>query len=123
MIDGYLLANSRRVWYVPEIYIWGSSQWGETDMIVVENIEGTRSVSYYTASLDDSAQAINFNELLDFRGNQLPDQISNPKVFIKPKSADNCFVVGEELSTGFKIARDDAAAGPVKVDLFIVELN
>jgi len=123
MINGYLLANSRRIWYVPEIYVWGSSNWGETDMIMVENTEGTRSVLYYTATLNDSAQTINYNELLDFRGNQLPDQIVNSKVFIKPKSAETCFVVGDELASGFKIARNDSASGPVKVDLLIVEMG
>lgn len=123
MINGYLLANSRRIWYVPEIYVWGSSNWGETDMIMVENVEGTRSVLYNTAILDDSAQTINYNELTDFRGNQLPDEIINPKVFIKPKTADASFIVGDELNDRFNIARDDTVDGPVKVDLLIVELG
>lgn len=72
-------------------------------------------------SLGGAEQSVNFSQLYDFRGNQLPQSISNPKIIILQKNEVECLIVGQESSGGFKIAKLSESETNGRVDLIIVE--
>jgi hypothetical protein len=123
MSQGYAIANSKRSWYISDFYVWGTAGWGEFEYILIENIDSVQSVFINIVTIGDNAQEVSFIDLVDYRGNQLPDNIVKPKVFIKPRSENTVFLVGEESNNKFKIARQANASGPVKTDLYIVEMG
>ena len=68
-----------------------------------------------------AARFQNIGDLSDHRGNQLPDALDAARVIVRPRGTETAFIVGGESSSGFKIARDPDAVGPVTVDLMIIE--
>ena len=68
-------------------------------------------------------QVVSFSDLFDFKGNRLPEVISHPKVIVLPKNEVNCFVVGTETETGFRIARSTGEGKTGLVDLMVVEMS
>lgn len=120
---GYVLANSRRVWYVSDFYVWGTSGWSEMDIVMIENVGTDKSVLFNPISIGDGSQRVQFSDLTDYKGNQLPQTINNPRVFIKPKTENNAYIIGEETSSYFKVGRDSSLDSPVKVDLMVVEMS
>jgi hypothetical protein len=123
MISGLERAKSHRVWFVPEFSAWGLAGWSEIEFVVQEQVQSTTSVLYGTIDIGDVAQQVIFANLTDHRGNQLPTSLSSPRVIVRPRSVETVFIVGEESTQGFKIARDPDASGPVLVDLLIIEMG
>ena len=123
MLTGYALANTKRSWYVPDVSIWGTKGFGEFEILTIENVEAVKSLFFDSASIGDNSQSLAYNDLYDFRGNRLPVSIKNPKVFVKPRSADTVFVVGRESEKKFKIVRSASTPAPALVDLYIVEMG
>ena len=120
---GYAAATARRVWFVPNFVVWGLPVWGEVELLMIESVDGSKSIGYNAASLSDTAQQVDYADLTDHRGNQLPDSIPSPRVIVRPRGADAVFVTGSETDSSFKIAHDPDAGGPVTVDLLIVEMG
>ncbi len=123
MLSALSQVNTRRMWFVPRLSVWGTSGWGEIDYLVIEQVDETDSILFGTVGMGDSSQLVMFEELMDFRGNALPATIKNPRVLVRPKGEQTAFIVGDELTSGFKIARQVDAGGPVTVDLLVVELG
>lgn len=123
MLSGLDRAQTRRMWFVPEFEIWGLAEWGTADYLIVERVGAESTIGYGSHSLGGDAQAVAFEDLTDHRGNSLPTTIDAARVIVRPRSSQNVFVVGNESETGFKLARDSAAAGPVTADLLIVEMG
>ena len=123
MISALTRVTSRRVWFVPHFGVWGAPDWSDVDYLAVEEIDSVKSVMFDRVSIGESTQSVKFCDLIDRRGNSLPDSIANPVVVARPRTSDAVFVVGEETSEGFKIARSSASSGPVTVDLMIIELG
>ena len=115
--------TSRRAWFVPDFTVWGQPSLGEHEYLALEQVGPTWSVYYGTAAVGESDQEVLFSQLTDHRGNSLPGSISSPRVQVRAKESESAFVVGQETSDRFKIAHDITAAGPVIVDLWIVELG
>ncbi len=102
------------------------SVWGEFSAvtpILIWTELGTTShrLIFARETLGGLEQSVSFSQLYDFRGNQLPQTISNPKVIILQKNEVECLVVGQESSTGFKIAKLTESDRSGSVDLIIVE--
>ncbi len=123
MIPAFLTLSGMRVWYVPEVKVWGTESWGGLDMLMVENSNGQRSLMYHSVDIGGSTQEMLFSELRDFRGNLLPESITNPRVVVCPRSAFAAFPVGHASNRSFRIARDLVASGPVTVDLLVLEMG
>jgi hypothetical protein len=115
--------NARRMWVVPDFAVWGISGLGEVEYLTVEEVGSTKSVFFGSVGIGGSSQAVSFAALIDMRGNSLPETINRPLVTFRSHGESQVFVVGSESNTGFKIARDPKAAGPVMVDLIITELG
>ncbi len=122
-MSGLHSVTARRAWFVPDFTVWGQPSLGEQEYLGLEQVDGTWSVYYGTASIGQAIQEVAFGQLTDHRGNHLPGSIKAPRVFVRPKSCTPVFVVGQESPDGFKIARDPLADGPVSVDLWIIEVG
>jgi hypothetical protein len=115
--------RGRRTWIVPNFVVWGDWSLASFLLLYTEIGETSKRVMAAKNNLGGLDQMVNFSELFDFRGNQLPEEILNPKVIVLPKNEINCFVVGTETDTGFRIARFSGAEKTGLVDLMIVEMN
>lgn len=120
-MNSLLYLQSRRLWTVPQVTVWGTS--GETRLryLTVEAIDGTDRILAGNIAVGASYQDIFFSDLYDHRGNRLPETIRTPRVIIRPRSPYQVYLVGEESDNGFLIARESDAPGPIIVDLLILE--
>ena len=109
------------MWVVRDVAVWGTTEDAEMHYLTVESVESANRLMYSRAAIGGAAQDILFEELIDHNGNPLPESIESPRVLIRPRSPYQAFLTGEESKTGFRIARDSAAPGPVSVDFFIYE--
>ena len=123
MISGIDRVTARRIWFVPDLVVWGLPSLGEYEFLLLDEEDSTKSVYYGIAAIGENEQEVLFSQLSDHRGNTLPTSIKSPRVFPRARSSEAVFVVGKESSDRFKIARDQEAGGPVTVDLLVVELG
>ena len=115
--------TSHRIWFVPDIVVWGLPGLGDVEFMVIEDVDGVSSVHFCATNIGTGEQLIQFTQLIDHRGNNLPAVIKSPRVIVRSHSEDSAFVVARESQNSFKIARDPGAAGAVTVDLFVIEMN
>jgi hypothetical protein len=123
MSSGIYTVPSRRVWFVEGFLVWGLPGLGESEFLVSEAHNGVTSVLFGGATVGGPSQEVLFSQLSDHRGNVLPSAIDNPRIILRPKEPHTAFIVGKESESSFIIARDPTAAGPVTVDMLIVELH
>lgn len=123
MNSGLTKLNSRRMWLVPNFEVWGLAGLGEIEYLTVEEGNGDKAVLFGSIEIGGTAQPVNFANLIDVRGNNLPQTINRALVTARSHNESQVFVVGSEMNSGFKIARDPGAIGPVRVDLIITELG
>ena len=123
MLSTLSRVTSRRIWFVPRFSVWGSAQLCTIDYLSIEEADSVKSVFFNRVGVGDSSQSVLYENLVDFRGNHLPATIKNPRVVIRPRSTDVAFVVGDETGSGFSIAASATAAGPVPVDLIVIEMG
>ena len=114
---------ARRMWFVPDFNVWGTTAGEEIEYLVVEQAPDSAAVFFGTVNAGENAQQVAFADLSDSRGNTLPETIARPRVLIRPRSAERAFIVGEESPEQFKIARDASGSGPVTVDLLVIEMG
>jgi len=115
--------RGRRTWVVHNFVVWGDWSLAAFLLLYTEMGETSKRVMLTKNNLGGLDQVVNFSDLYDFRGNQLPEVIGNPKVIVMPKDEVNCFVVGTETDTGFRIARFSGSERTGLVDLMIVEMG
>ena len=113
--------KGRRLWVVRDVMIWGLAEDAELYYLGLESVESANRIMFGHTCIGNSAQDIRFGDLTDHVGNQLPSTITSPRVLIRPRSQFQAYLTGEESDSGFRIARDPAAPGPISVDLFIYE--
>ena len=122
-MTGLEIVTSRRVWFVPDFSVWGQPSLGVHEYLALEQADSTWSIYYGSAAIGDNSQEVLFSQLTDHRGNSLPASMESPRVFARAQDGTPVFVVGREGADRFKIAHAANAAGPVAVDLMIVELG
>jgi len=122
-VDTLAYLRSRRMWAVSGLKVWGSANDVEMFYLGAENDGDTNSIFFGRSSLSTSIQDISFSELSDWRGIPLPEMIASPRIIVSPRSEYNAFLIGDQSDTGFRIARDADAPGPITVDLFIFEME
>jgi hypothetical protein len=115
--------RGRRTWVVPNFVVWGDWSLACFLLLYTEMGETSKRVMLARNNLGGLDQSVAFEALYDFRGNQLPQMINHPKVMVMPKNEVNCFVVGTETETGFRIARFSGSEKTGLVDLMIVEMG
>ncbi len=115
--------RGRRTWVVPNFVVWGDWSLYTFLLFYTEMGANNKRIVLGKSTLGGFDQTVNFSSLYDFRGNQLPTSIKNPKVTVLPKNEVLCLVVGAETDTGFRIAKLGESSGTGLVDLMIVEMG
>jgi hypothetical protein len=115
--------RGRRTWAVPNFVVWGDWSLASFLLLYTEAGETDKRLVLAKNNLGGLDQTVTFYDLFDFRGNRLPETIAQPKVMVMPKNEVNCFVVGTETDTGFRIARFSGSERTGLVDLMIVEMG
>ena len=123
MLTGMERITSRRAWFVPEVAVWGLPGIGDLHYLVVEDVNSVKSVLFGTSEIQSSRQNILYQDLVDHRGNHLPETIKSPKVLARSKSQYPVFVMGQETNTAVQLARSPDAPNVVTADLMIVEMG
>jgi len=115
--------RGRRTWVVPNFVVWGDWSLASFFLLYTEVGETSKRVILARNNLGGLDQTVSFSDLYDFRGNKLPQMITSPKVMVMPKNEVNCFVVGPETDTGFRIAKFSGSQKTGLVDLTIMEMG
>lgn len=121
MIDGYARALAKRIWFVPSVSIWGEVSLPDIDYLTVEATGGTRTIHFGSQRSDSSAQELLFSELVDHRGNNLPEYIASPVVLARSASGEPVVVTAPESADRVRIARISSTGSPVQADLLVIE--
>ncbi|MBD3170151.1 MAG: hypothetical protein GF307_11755 [candidate division Zixibacteria bacterium] len=114
--------RSNRKFLVKDFAVYGDYTAAEGGALYTEALPGNARVMFSHSYLSEDEQAVDFNQLYDYRGNQLPETLTSPKVIIMPKNEVQCFLVGSENESGFKIAKHNPGKTGL-VDLLIMEME
>ncbi|MFZ1684009.1 MAG: hypothetical protein WAU88_07730 [Candidatus Zixiibacteriota bacterium] len=123
MSEGLEKLLARRIWFVPDVMIWGTSGLGELDYLIYEKVGSDGTVFFGQSSFFDGRQHVMFGDLTDHRGNRLPSTLQSPRVLIRSRDRQPVYVVGQESNSGVTLARDQAGTEPVMADLLVVEMG
>ena len=113
--------RSRRAWLVENLTVWGSDSDSEMLLALVEMVSDEKRVGLWKVNPGRDQQAVNFSDLIDNRGNNLPAIINKPAVIIMPREGQGAFVKSIQADTGFTVAKNDSEGSMVIVDLMIFE--
>jgi len=117
--------KSNRKWLVRNLLVWGNSEAVPARMLMTE-LGDSKRVMYSDCAIGGKNQVVSFDELVDSRGNQLPEEIKSPVVMLIPRSSSHCYLVGQPSSNGFSIARESTSHETNQdglVDLLIMEVD
>jgi hypothetical protein len=115
--------KSNRKWLVRDYRVYGDDDAFEANMLITEITPSTSRIVFLHQYSGGIGQLVEFADLLDHRGNQLPSTISSAEVIIVPKNAVTAFIPGSVGPTSFRIAKSNLQPADAVVDLLIVEMN
>lgn len=115
----------RRMWWVSGVSVWGDLAAFEPEFIVSEATPSGYRILHASYSFGGETQTLRYADLVDIKGNRLPDTLKRPRVIPVNKSASAAIIQGEEQSDSFKVARIGAGAsqGATPIDLLIIEMG
>ncbi len=114
--------KSKRIWAVPGVSVYGTLGAVELLLLRSEITLSSKRIIFETAVLGGVEQVLFYKDLVDFRGNQLPQKLKSPKVVVLPKSATFAVVAGAEAEELFRLAKTSGADHAL-VDLLIIEMG
>jgi len=118
----YLLG--KRMWVVQNFSVWGETGRDDFLFLYTQIDSPSKRICFNQSYLGGKEQWVNFSSLYDWKGNNLPSNIEHPKVLVLSKKEVDCFIVGQETSGGFKIAKlVSGGSEDGLVDLLIVEMG
>lgn len=115
--------KSNRKWLIRDYRVWGDDDALEADMLMTEIAASTSRVVFMHQYSGGNGQVVDFADLFDHRGNQLPLTINNAEVIIIPKNTVVAFISGSAGPTSFRIARSSQGPADAIVDLLIMEMS
>lgn len=122
-MNSLMYLRGRRMWVVRDFSVWGLKDDAEIYYLGEETVNSVGRLMFGSSIIGGLEQNVNFGDLVDWKGNSLPTTINAPRIIFRPRNKYNVFLVGDESATGFRVARDSSAAGPVTADLFIFEMG
>jgi hypothetical protein len=115
--------RSNRKWLIRDYIIWGNSGQYQADIIVTETGSPNNRIVFHHQYTGGQPHNVKFSDLIDHRGNQLPENISNAEVILIPKNSKAGYVMGPIGQSSFFLAKSsDDSENPI-VDLLIMEMN
>lgn len=121
MIDGIARVHTKRVWFVPDVAVWGSAAADDIGYLVVETVGAAKTVLFGSGASGAVGQELLFAQLVDHRGNLLPATLAAPRVIARPKSTTPVFVSAAETSDRVQLARGESSEPSTTVDLLVIE--
>jgi len=115
--------KSNRKWLVPNFVVWGDNGTFEADMIMTEFVTGDERIVFNHEYTGETAQTVIFKDLVDHRGNKLPEKITNPEIILIPRNPIASFLLGTVGEKSFRISKGSGELSDSVVDLLIMELN
>ena len=115
--------KSNRKWLVRNFVVWGDNGTFEADMIMTEFVSGDERIVFSHEFTGETAQKVNFKNLIDHRGNQLPEKIVNPEIILIPRNPVTSFILGNVGEKSFRISKDSNQLSNSLVDILIMEMN
>lgn len=113
--------RGRRVWLVEGLKVWGSDSEAELYMAAVEAVGADSRLGLWHISLGGYRQEVEFANLVDKRGNNLPEEIKQPTVVVLPREKKGAFIKGNAGDKCFVISKCDDSRAAVTVDLLVFE--
>ncbi|HER00511.1 MAG TPA: hypothetical protein ENO22_14335 [candidate division Zixibacteria bacterium] len=123
MTDTLAYLRGHRLWLIRDFVVWGSMSAQEFTFLITTPDQATRRIMFLSAPLGGDLQKVDFADLTDFRGNNLPESLSNPKVIPLSKGSVGAVVVGREDAGSFSIAKASQSDANVICDLLIMEVG
>ena len=115
--------RSNRKWLVRDYVVWGDNGTFEADLMMTEFEAGDERVVFSREFTGETAQTVQFKNLVDHRGNSLPESINHPEVIVIPKNAVRSFILGNVGNKSFRISKDSSGISFSLVDLLVMEMN
>jgi len=115
--------KSNRKWLVRDYVVWGDNGTFGADMIMTESVSGDDRIVFSHEFTGETAQTVFFQDLVDHRGNNLPENIKNPGIVLIPRNPGSSFILGSIGERSFRIARNSNQLSNSVVDLLIMEMN
>lgn len=115
--------RSNRKWMVRDFVVWGDNGTFEADMLMTEIVSGNDRLVFNHEFTGETGQTVIFNDLIDHRGNKLPQTITNPEIILIPKNPVGSFILGNVDKISFRISKDSKQLSNPVVDLLIMEMN
>jgi hypothetical protein len=116
----YLRGN--RKFLINDFMVYGDFSTAEGGLLFTETSAGMSRIMFAHSFISENEQLVKYCNLYDYKSNQLPENLSSPKVIILPRNDVHCFLVGSETETGFKIAKNCPEKTGL-VDLIIMEME
>jgi hypothetical protein len=116
----YLTSN--RKWLIRDFSVWGDSGIFDAAIIATESL-GSKNIVFLRELLGGRAQIVEYSDLVDHRGNQLPESIINPAVIVIPKNQTSAFLAGSPGESSFRISKPPGESPDPVVDLLIMEMK
>jgi hypothetical protein len=123
MTDTLAYLRGHRIWLVRDFVVWGSLSANEFSFLVTDVEQTTKRIMFLSVPLGGEMQRVCFSDLLDFRGNNLPSSLLNPKIIALPKTSVGVVVVGQESPDSFTIATTSPSDANGLCDLLIIEVG
>ena len=123
MSDTLAYLRGHRIWMIRDFLVWGSLSAHEFSFLVTLADQAQKRIMFLTVPLGGELQKVNFADLTDFRGNNLPENLVNPKVIPLQKTTMGVVVVGQEDSETFSIAKISQSEPGGLCDLIVMEMG
>ena len=123
MTDTLAYLRGHRLWLIRDFVVWGSLSAHEFSFLVTMLDQSTRRILFLSLPLGGDLQKVNFSDLIDFRGNHLPQTLTNPKVIPLCKNTVGVVVVGQEDSETFTLAKTSQSDAHGICDLLVMEVG
>ncbi len=113
----------KRMWWVPGVAVWGQIADFEPEILLTQTDGALKRIVHGKFSIGGSAQSVRYADLIDNRGNALPETLTNPRVIPLAKGDLGAIVQGRETAESFFLAKSRASDQLAVVDLLIMEMG
>jgi hypothetical protein len=117
----YLLG--RKMWWVAGVNVWGTQAAFEPHFVITETEGVNKRIVHTNVAIGGSVQQLEYSDLVDVKGNALPEELVNPRVVPLHKGGGTVMVQGSEGSKSFRLAQTQESGQIATVDLLIIEMG
>lgn len=117
----YLLG--RKMWWVSGVNVWGTIAASAPQFVITETEGSSKRIVHTGVTLGGSVQQLEYGDLVDAKGNKLPEQLTNARVVPIARGEIPVVVQGSEGDKSFRLAKATQTSQVATVDLLIIEMG